>query len=87
MSSLSPISLHSPVSHHTLNTPPHRECLEELVSMAMSVCDDINWECVRSEIGDVCREMVREAETVRQEKLEKLEKQVLAMRKRRYWKR
>ena len=53
--------------------------------MATSVCDDITWECVRSVTGDVCVEVVREAELVRQEKLEQLEKLVLAKRRKRYW--
>lgn len=55
--------------------------------MATSVGDDIVWECVRSETGDVCVEVVREAEKVRQEKLEQLEKLVLANRRKGYWKR
>ncbi|CAI7993826.1 Germinal-center associated nuclear protein [Geodia barretti] len=61
------------------------EGYEELVTMATSVCDDITWECVRSVTGDVCVEVVREAELVRQEKLEQLEKLVLAKRRKRYW--
>ena len=56
-----------------------------MVTMATSVCDDITWECVRSVTGDVCVEVVREAELVRQEKLEQLEKLVLAKRRKRYW--
>jgi hypothetical protein len=58
---------------------------EELVTMATSVCDDITWECVRCETRDVCVEVVGEAELVRQEKLEQLEKLVLAKRRKRYW--
>ena len=55
--------------------------------MATSVCGDITWECVKSVSGDVCVEVVKEAESARQEVLEKLEKQVLTKRRRHYWKR
>ena len=54
--------------------------------MAICVCDDIMCECVRSEAGDVCVEAVKEAELARRKKLERLEKLVLAKRRKRYWK-
>ena len=55
--------------------------------MVMSVCNDVLREGVRSVVGEVGEEVVREAETKRQEKLEKLEKQVLKNRLQRHWKR
>ena len=72
----------------TLSPPhPHRESREEYIAMVMSVCNDVLREGVRSVVGEVGEEVVREAETKRQEKLEKLEKQVLKNRLQRHWKR
>lgn len=53
----------------------------------MSVGDDIMCNSVKNVIREVAMEMVMEAETMRQDKLNKLEKQVLKNRQRRYWRR
>lgn len=77
---------HYHTSHNHLFTL-HRESHEEFVSVVMSICDEVVWDGVRCVSGEVSEEVVREEETERQQKLEKLEKQVLRKRQQRYWKR
>lgn len=51
------------------------------------ICDEVTYEVVRGESWEIGEEVIMEAENRRQEKLEKLEKQFLMKRRRKYWNR